>query len=411
VSRARIGLFVAVAVILGATLLPAGTRGEAPPQRPQLNWSFPLADMLRNWLLFIPLGAALQARGMRGGRALATGLGLSLAIETLQLGIQGRESAVSDVLSNTLGTGAGIALLRTAPRWISATGSRAERLALGAAAIAVAAMAAAGVLLAPAAWTGLPLFAHHVPQMEHFEPYTGKLLEANLDGTPLPYGELADSHAAGERLRGDFTLRVVAEAGSPPGGLAALLWVTDLAQREILLLGAEAEDLTLRLRSRGHRIGLEPARIRAAGALRGVPVGARIRLEAAREGGDLCLGVDARVDCDLGFTIGDGWSLLISDHRWLAQHRRLLGAAWLGMLLFPLGCWSRPSVTVAAAWGAVIAAVFLTPAFTGLLATPPSELLGAAGGLAAGALAGRVIARRSVSVEARAGSPVYARRE
>jgi hypothetical protein len=376
-------------VILGATLAPIGTQGQLPPPG-QLNWSFPLADMLRNWLLFLPLGAALRACGMRAGRALAIGVGLSLGVEAAQAGIQGRESAISDVLANALGTGAGMALVRTAPRWISATGRRAERLSIGAAAFAVAAMLATGWLLAPATVTA-PLYAHHTPRMDHLQPYTGRVLKADLDGMGLPYGKLADSQAVGARLHGDYTLRVIAEAGNPPNGQAALLLVTDQQQREILLLGPDAADLVLRFRSRGEWLGLETARIRVCDALAGLAVGERIRLEASRRGGDFCLDVNGREDCGLGLTIGDGWSLLIWDHPWLARHRRLLGAVWLGMLLFPLGYWGKPSKPIAAAGGAVIAALLVAPAITGLLSTPLSQIAGAAGGLAAGGLGGRAL--------------------
>ena len=289
------------------------------------------------------------------------------------------------MIANALGTGAGIALVRTAPSWMSATGKRAQRLAVAAAVIAVAAMLATGALLAPAPATA-PLYAHHAPEMSHLYPYTGRVLEADLDGMQLPYGKLADSPAVGARLHGDYTLRVVAEAGSPPSGQAALLLVTDQEQREILLLGPDGADLVLRFRSRGRWLGLEPARIRVSAALGGLAVGERIRLEAARKGGDLCLQANGREACGLGFTIGDGWSVLISDHRWLAQHRRLLGAIWLGMLLFPLGYWGKPSRSIAASWGAVIAAMLLAPAITGLLSTPLSQVIGAAGGVVAGGL-------------------------
>jgi hypothetical protein len=230
--------------------------------------------------------------------------------------------------------------------------------------------------------------------MDNFQPYAGRVLEADLDGMALPYGKLADSSAVGARLYGDYKLRVIAEAGSPPNGQAALLLVTDQEQREILLLGPDAADLVLRFRNRGQFLGLENARIRVSGALRGLAVGERIRLDAARNGGDLCLDVNGRAHCGLGFTIGDGWSLLLSDHRLLAQHRQLLGAIWLGMLLFPLGYWGKPSKSIGAAWGAVIAAMLLAPGTTGLLSTPLPQLVGAAGGAVAGSLAGRALRAR-----------------
>jgi hypothetical protein len=83
--------------------------------------------------------------------------------------------------------------------------------------------------------------------------------------------------------------------------------------------------------------------------------------------------------------------LLIWDHPWLARHRRLLGAVWLGMLLFPLGYWGKPSKPVAAAWAAVVAAMLLAPASTGLLSAPLSQMVGAAGGVAAGRLSSRML--------------------
>jgi hypothetical protein len=261
---------------------------------------------------------------------------------------------------------------------------------MAAAAIAISAMLAAGALFAPAATTA-PLYAHHTPRMDHLAPYTGRLLEASLDGIGLPYGALAESQAVGERLRGDFALRITAEAGSPPAGQAALLLVTDQQQREILLLGPDGEDLALRFRSRGDGLGLEPARVRANGALRGVAAGERIRVAAARRGSDLCLDINGRRDCGLGFTVGDGWSLLLPDYPWLARNRRLLGSLWLGILLFPLGYWGRPSLSIAAACAALIAAMLLAPAVSGLLATPLPQAVGGAAGAMAGAVAGRAL--------------------
>jgi hypothetical protein len=380
---AHFALLVSGAVILCATLLPVDTAAPVPPSDRHLNWSFPAADIVRNWLLFVPLGAALLACGLRDGQTLAVGAGLSLCIEILQLAIPGRESALSDVFANSLGTGSGIALFRTAPSWIQATGRRARQLAWAAAAVAVAAMAATGGLLAPARMA-TPLYAHHAPRMPDLQPFAGRVLEADLDGEALPYGMLADSERVAARLRARYALRVIAEAGRPADGQAALLLVTDQEQREILLLGPDAEDLVLRFRSRGVRVGLEGARIRVAGALHGLSDGERFRVEAERDGADLCLDLDGRRHCGLGFTIGDGWSLLLPDWRLLARHRRLLGALWLGMLLFPLGFWSNPSRTTTIAWAAVLATLLLAPASTGLLPTPPAQFAGAVSGVVAG---------------------------
>jgi hypothetical protein len=159
-------------------------------------------------------------------------VGLSIGIEILQSAIQGRVSAISDVVANAIGTGTGIALVRTAPGWIRPTGRRARRLAFAAAALAASAMAATGGLLAPAPVTAA-LYAHHAPRMDHLQPYAGRLLEAHVDGEVLPHGMLADSKAVAARLCEDYTLGVIAEAGRPPDGLAALLLLTDQEQRSL----------------------------------------------------------------------------------------------------------------------------------------------------------------------------------
>jgi VanZ family protein len=380
---AHAALFVTVAVVLCATLIPIGAPARSYPPGLHLNWSFPVADMIRNWLLFIPLGAALRACGIRGRSALALGAGLSLGIEILQLAIPGRETAISDLLSNTLGTATGIALVRTAPAWIQTTGRQARRIAFATAASAIVGMAAPGWLLAPARVTP-PLYAHHAPRMPNLEPYTGRVLEADLDGEAMPYGGLADPERVAARLRGDYTLRVVAEARRPADGQAALLLITDQKQREILLLGPDAEDLVLRFRNRGARLGLEFARIRVAGALRGLSDGERFRVEAERHGSDLCLNLDGRERCGLGFTLGDGWSLLLPDWRVLAHHRKLLGAIWLGVLLIPLGYWGEPSGSLAIAGALVLVTLLVAPAATGLLPTPPAQVAGAVGGVVVG---------------------------
>jgi hypothetical protein len=220
--------------------------------------------------------------------------------------------------------------------------------------------------------------------MANLQPYAGRVLEADLDGEALPYGEIADSEQVVARLRGDYALRVVAEAARPVDGQAALLLVTDRKQREILLLGPEGEDLVLRFRSRGAHLGFERARIRLVNALRGGSDGERIRVEAERNGADFCLDLDGSRHCGLGFTIGDGWSLLLWDQRWFAHHRQPLGAIWVGMLLLPLGYWGRPSASIAVAWAAVFATLLLAPSATGLLPTPLAQVVGAIGGAVAG---------------------------
>jgi hypothetical protein len=71
---AYFALFVAVAVILVVTLVPVDTPTTVPPPDRPVTLLFPVADVVRNWLLFLPLGAVLLACGCTaGGRSLSSG--------------------------------------------------------------------------------------------------------------------------------------------------------------------------------------------------------------------------------------------------------------------------------------------------------------------------------------------------
>ncbi|MDI9612026.1 MAG: VanZ family protein [Acidobacteriota bacterium] len=78
-----------------------------------------IPDMVQNILLFLPIGIlGAHCFGRRPGPTLATGFGLSLLVETLQLLTSNRVSSVNDLVFNTLGTLAGFLLyLRLAPAW------------------------------------------------------------------------------------------------------------------------------------------------------------------------------------------------------------------------------------------------------------------------------------------------------
>jgi glycopeptide antibiotics resistance protein len=116
----------AKAIVLAGLLLVAYTTlfpfdfstggGVAPVEiRSQFDMRFfrtPFSDWLRNVLLFLPLGFGLSGlvhrrkpeRGKTLGLVLVTGLGLSVVVEILQFFLPARESSLSDILANGLGT-------------------------------------------------------------------------------------------------------------------------------------------------------------------------------------------------------------------------------------------------------------------------------------------------------------------
>jgi hypothetical protein len=89
---------VALLLIVGATAIPVDFRS---PAIQLISWSVDPRDLVLNFLLFVPLGAALAGRRWYVVIA-ASGL-LSLAVEVLQLAQAGRHSGPSDILGNVAG--------------------------------------------------------------------------------------------------------------------------------------------------------------------------------------------------------------------------------------------------------------------------------------------------------------------
>ena len=214
VPHAAAGL--AIAAILVATLTASGDLVNAAPGPRWEGEPFPLADLLRNLILFAPLGASLAWCQLPARRALMLAGGLSAGIELAQgaLPIVGRDASAIDWIANVIGAGLAMALFNAAPRWLHPSPPQSRRLALMASAIAVAVLVGTGALLAPAP-TAAVYFGHHTPSLAHLAPYTGSVLDASIDGVEIPYGEIRDSEGIQARLRGDYALRVRGAAQLP----------------------------------------------------------------------------------------------------------------------------------------------------------------------------------------------------
>jgi hypothetical protein len=259
--------------------------------------------------------------------------------------------------------------------------------------MAAAVAAGTGVLLAPAPSAAI-YYGHHSPLLAHLAPYGGTVRGASIDGIEIPQGRIGDSDGVRARLGGDYALRVRARAGAPPEDQAALVLITDAAQREILLLGPDRDDLVFRFRSRSQALGLETAMVRLPQALQSVGLGDALELMVERTGADLCFSIDGEVDCGHGFTVGDGWLFVAPDYRVVASSRPLLDVAWLAALFLPLGYWGRMNYASAVACALAAIALFVVPAVTALRATPVLQVAGA--GL--GAVLGMVVRRRFAPV-------------
>ena len=384
---------LAVAAILVATLVPTRTVATEDLHR-IASEPWPLADFLRNVILFAPLGASLAWLGGSARSSMLAGGALSALIELVQIAIPGRDPSPIDWIANVAGLALGLGAFRSAPAWLQPTPARAKWLALTAGGAAAGLLWSTGVLLAPAPSSAI-FFGHRTPTLPHLAHYGGSVLGASIDELEIPYvGEIRDSESMRARLRGDYTLRVDALASNPPDDLAAFVLVTDAEQREILLLGPDHDDLVFRFRSRSYEVGLETASVRLPHALRDVGPGDRVSLGVQRIGGDLRFSVDGMLDRGHGFTVGDAWLLLAPDFRVVAAWRTVLEATWMAALFLPLGYWGRRDTASVVAWGLAVTALFLAPVVTELRPTPGLQFAGAGFGAALGTLSRRHLPER-----------------
>jgi len=371
------------------TLFPLEATDGPPPILCVLCGDGALADGILNAALFLPLGVALSVAGWRPWRTIAVGALLSCGVETAQFVIPGRDPSLSDVLFNTLGAALGVALAHSAPAVWRPTPRRADVLSIAGGLGAASVITLTGVLLTPS-FTEDVYYGGWTPRFGHLEWYGGRVLQASVDGLEIPAGVLGSSPQVRQQLLADSAIHVVARAGPRPQGLAPLFTIHDQHQREILLLGIDEDDIVFRYRTRAVAWGLIGPEIRARDAVRGIGWRKPLAVIVHPAGNGHCVGVNATEHCRLGYTIGTGWALLLTNQPVPLWLRPTLNVGWLVALFFPTGLWARFGWAFAAAAAVSLAGLLALPAPVGLLPTPRAELLGALAGFLAGWATGRL---------------------
>jgi VanZ family protein len=379
-------LAASLLAVAGLTLLPT----PVPPGQggPRIVVLGSLADLLRNVLLFVPLGVAFAWRGVSLRAACGIGFALAAAIELAQLAIPGRATSPDDALANALGAGLGHAWLTSAPRWLRPAAATARRLELAAGLLFTATLLLTAALTRPAL-PGGPWYAHWNPSFETLVPYAGPVRDARLAAASLPHGPLAAAGAARAALLAGETLRVRLEPRGPADAGGAVFLLSDARDREVALLGFEGDALVWRVRSRARALGLEPALLRAAGLGPGPEGRGEIALSVEGDGPAVCLARDDRRVCGLGFSAASGWTLLLPVLAFPVSAEPAIDLAWLALLALPIGLWWRPDWTSALAACAAGATLALAPFCGGLLPTPLVQGVAAAAGWGVGLLLGR----------------------
>ncbi len=383
-SRGRLLLgsaiaLVSLAVILRLTLTPASTGSwVSAPIHCVICGPSGLANLLRNILLFMPLGAGLGLALRRPVVAWLLTVALTAFIELHQFDIPGRNPLLIDFATNAMGGGLGVIWARGILR------SRARGLV-----IAWVLVVATGLLGSAVAfradWPGEPWFMQWTARLGHFEAYDGRILGAKVGERSLPPGRSGETAAVQAALEGGDTLEVRFELGTPPRALAPILSIYNADREEVLVLGRSGDDLVLRLPYRAAALTLDQPDHRVRGALEGLQAGDTATLHFVFRSDGACFGLVGEMRCDIRPHVGMSWALLLFPGEESRGVIHLLGIVWLLGLSLPVGLLASSWREAGAAAGAIGAAALLAPLVPGTLAALSlSTALVLVGGVLAG---------------------------
>ena len=395
--KSRAAVVLVLGVIAAATLTPVSVPegGVLPPGRTLcvLCGARGLADFILNIGLYAPLGMALAARGWRWIGVVGAGMLLSVTIEALQVFIiPGRDASVGDLISNTMGAGIGWGLWWG---WVRrrALGRTATAALPSAAVIVVVALLMAGLRLLTPSFPAALYYLQWTADLGNLEVYEGEVLSTRVGplDLPGPPGPMERSDSIRALLRDGATLETTIRAGPPPAGLAPIFSIYDHRQREIILLGADGQDLVYRHRSNAAEIRLDGAEIRFQDALADVAAGEVVTLSVSPDTAGPAPGtrgyrasVDSRVVRSPGFTAGRTWTLLFYRPGWGVGLSRILDLVWLAALFLPAGLLGSRLRDCGPAALLAVAGLLVVPPLLGFPTTSVAGTLAALGGVAAG---------------------------
>lgn len=397
VAAAYLVALVAVVLAPQPVPLPAPPHpSQAPHAGLRLGW---LADVARNLLLFLPLGALAAGARLEGRQVIAIGFLLSLAIELLQLAIPGRFGSPVDLVANTLGAGIGAALVMRWKAWFVPSDTRASALSLGASAAAAGLLLTASLLLQPD-FPSTTYYSGFTLELGHLASYEGRVLEASVGTTELvSSGPVGESGALRDALASGAPWLVRAVAGPPPASLAPLVTVHDQYRREILLVGIDGSDLVIRNRTRAAGAGLESPTARFRGALRDTKPAdvVTIRFTPNATGGHVAL--DEGPPEAVRFSAGRSWTLLVRSPVSAPQMEVMLDALFIAALLFPASYWARRRAICWLGLVGLLALLLALPSIGPLTRSLSFEWIGALGGVVGGVVGSTWSARWALHTE------------
>jgi len=367
-------------------------------------------DVILNTLLFMPLGAALCAAGLRWRHAVLLSALTSLGVELLQFSVVGgRDASLSDLLTNTLGSALGAGGMLHWRAMVVPGRDTARLLSVSAAALATAVLAATAALLQPS----IPIMGlwgqWAPPQHPAFEPYSGTLHAFEVEGIHVPYSLVPESEPLRQRLLdGDFDARLTFTAGRPTRRISAIGRIGSRFQ-EVLVVGANGTDLVFRtrLKARDWRVRAPSIALPRALPAEGTPVVVEAGV-ARKHWYARVLGADGAplAARDVPFSVALGWTMLLPFEHPLQPRDAWWSALWLAALAIPAAFWAategdgrRPAF---GRWwvlsmGMMAVALAMIPALARFAPAAPHEWAGLLGGGVLGALLAAPLRRRATA--------------
>jgi VanZ like family len=303
-------------------------------------------DVFNNLLLFLPMGAALAAVGLDWRRAGLTGLALSFTIEMLQLGwIPGRDSSLSDILTNSAGTLAGAWLVIHARSWLAPSVRRARLWTIATAAAAAVLLALTAALLQLSVPAGT-LSTEWAPRRWNFTPFRGQIDRVDLNGLPLPSGPVPQRAAYDRELAAGW-LQLDADVTTgpiPPHGVAPVVRLMS-GDAELMELAQRGQDLLFRVRFRSAAFRFRTLTLVLPNAVPGPGAAARVAGLLERRSMTAEVVRDGRVRrAVLDLSPALGWAFILPMEIPLGGWAAALSHLWLLVVAFPIGFYGAGAV-------------------------------------------------------------------
>lgn len=322
-----------------ATLRPMpGENGDRLPVLCLACGELGTVDVVLNVILFLPLGAALVLAGWSVLRASIFCICASFAIESLQYQVVvGRDSSLSDLMTNSLGGWLGAYLTQTWRTWLFPSGRLAGWGVLGSAVLALGIPAMTGAALRSSVPDG-PYYGQYAPLRMTRVQFDGEVRSLVVAGLDIPYSIVDSSEALRDSLTsGRVWMRAEIRTKSVPPVRADIVRL-GTHPVSILALSQRKTDIMFRSRLRAADWKLRVPIVVGRGAFPVREASYRVEGSLGTRGWHMeTTAPDGVHAYDVPYSALMGWSFFLPFEFPLDERRPLLNALWGACLLVPVG--------------------------------------------------------------------------